>query len=482
LEAAGFGSPLLCYLKAIIRIIRIGMSWLFNLFKRLLQLTGLTAAWVALLWFGIRPNINNFSILSLVGLHALPPLGVWSSWLMWRRWSQARKQKVEEEKQAQAVAEQQALQEAQRKAFEESMRHRQYAIDCRWATVCSDQPNLIGAEEVMPLDVEDVTTTTTERLAASLQMQIADLAVNLPGILRLPVFVVESEVFDRAHAAQAIAAACPDQVQPAVRILPTTDGVVASIFARFESDPSMPGALFIAVDGFDKLDEEDSDEFSYNDPKPTDALVLMLCTHPHFDAALQEISNQASVGSEQYDPMTPFWERNRDQLKGLSERLVKLQRDTLDAISTLPVLGQLRRPAEVAGKKAETAWARAIEHALINASLLPLAFQEDKPDAKPDESEERDTVACGWIVHNAGSFETAGEKLSALGRGLDDHGIRLNIIREATNVLAQAKLGTADQWASVALALLRAQALESPTLWAVFGSRPSVGLVTLKAA
>lgn len=457
------------------------MSWIYSIFKRLLLLVVVTSAWVALLWFGIRPNINQFSIPGLIGLHALPPFGLWASWLIWRRWSQVRKEKSEEAQQAQAAADEQARQESQIKAFEDAKQQRLYPIDCRWAAVCSDQPELIASEEVVPMEAEENAVATTDRLMRALQAQISEVASVIPGVFRLPVFVAESAVFDRTHAAQAIAEACPDQTQAQVRILSTTDGVVASIFARFESDPSLPGALFIAVDGFDKVDEDDLDETAYNEPKLADALVLMFCTNPHFDIALQELSNQASVGSESYDPMTPFWERNRHQLKGLSERLVKLPQESLDAIADMPVLGQLRRPAEVAGKKPETAWARAIEYALINASLLPLAFQEEKSITKDSETEEPEEIACAWIVHNAGSFETSGEKLSALGRGLDDHGIRLNIIREATNVLAQVKLGATDQWASVALALLRAQALESPTLWAVFGARPSVGLVTLKA-
>ena len=93
-------------------------------------------------------------------------------------------------------------------------------------------------------------------------------------------------------------------------------------------------------------------------------------------------------------------------------------------------------------------------------------------------SEAEEDIPCAWIVHNAGAYESSGDRLAALGRGLDAHGIELNIIRQATNVLAQVKLGVVDQWASVALALTRAKSLEAPTLWAVFGSRSAVGLIT----
>ena len=178
--------------------------------------------------------------------------------------------------------------------------------------------------------------------------------------------------------------------------------------------------------------------------------------------------------------MTPFWERNQRQLEGLSERLARLSGDASASLAQLPVLGQLRRPVAVAGKKADVAWCSAIEQALINANLKQLVFETEPASAAAADTSAKDDIPCAWLVHNAGSFETAGDKLAALGRGLDDHGINLNIIRQATNVLAEVKLGAVDQWASVALALARAQALEAPTLWAAFGSHSAVGLVTTK--
>lgn len=458
------------------------MSWLFSLLTRFLALFLLLAAWVGVLWFGFRFDISRFNVLSLIGMHALPPLAVWGSWLIWRRRAQQAKLSAAEEAQKQAEAEQQAQQDAARKDFEETLRTRQFAVDCRWAEVRSDQAELMGAEEVVLISEADASTTPEERLLASLTNTLSDLFGQCPGAQRLPIYVAESALFDRELAARAVAACCDEKQQPQVRILPAADGVAEAVFSRFESDPLAPGALFLAMDGPSVIEDYDEDEFGSTAPKHADALVVLLFTHPDFDLAFNELETAPGQDGEEVDPMTPFWERNRRQLQGMTERLARMPIEARAALFELPILGQLRRPVAVAGKKAESAWRSAIEQALINANLKKLAFSvepTEKTDAEDAESE--DEIPCAWIVHNAGSFETSGERLAALGRGLDAHGIELNIIRQATNVLAQVKLGAVDQWASVALALSRAQALEAPTLWAAFGARSAVGLVTNKA-
>ncbi len=285
-------------------------------------------------------------------------------------------------------------------------------------------------------------------------------------------------MFDRELAARAVAACCDAKKLPLIRVLPAAEGVAEAIFSRFESDPHAPGALFLAVDGPSVVDDEEDDEFGAIEPKHADAMVVLLFTHPDYDLAFKELEAAPGQAGEEVDPMTPFWERNRLQLQGLSERLSRMPIDACTSLMELPILGQLRRPVAVAGKKAETAWRSAIEQALINANLKKLEFQRDQTATAEVGAE--DEISCAWIVHNAGSYETSGDRLAALGRGLYAHGIELNIIRQATNVLAQVKLGVVDQWASLALAVTRAQALEAPTLWAAFGARSAVGLVTQK--
>jgi len=458
------------------------MTWLFRLLTRFLILFVLLAAWVGILWFGVRIDISRFNLLSLIGLHALPPIAVWASWLIWRRRSEQAKINAEEEAQKTAEAEQQAQQEIARKSFDESLRTRHYAIDCRWAEVRSGQSELVGAEEVAALADADQGAAPGERLLASLTSTLSDLFTQCPGAQRLPIYVAESAMFDRELAAQAVAACCDATNLPQVRILPAADSVAEAVFSRFESDPLAPGALFLAVDGPSKIDDDDENEFASTEPKHADAVVVLLFTNPDFDLAFNELDARPGQAGDEVDPMTPFWELNRRQLQGLSERLARLPLDARTVLFELPILGQLRRPVAVAGKKADTAWRSAIEEALINADLKKLEFKSEKTATAETEADQKteDEIPCAWIVHNAGSYETSGERLAALGRGLDAHGIELNIIRQATNVLAQVKLGSVDQWASVALALTRAQALEAPTLWAAFGARSAVGLVTNK--
>jgi len=453
------------------------MSWLLIRMTRFALLLALVLAWIGVLWFAIRIDISKFNLLSLIGLHTLPPFLVWASWLLWRRRAEKAKISAEETARENAAAEQQAKQESDRRAFEEALRTRQFALDCRWAMVRSDQPDLIGADEVEPMPISEDSVTTGERLLASLTMALSELYGNCPGAQHLPIFVAESVAFDRALATQAVTACCEGVHLPQMRVLSSATAVADAIFSRFESEPHLPGALFLTVDGSDRQDD-DEDEWMVSQPKSADALVILLFTHPEFDVAFADLETGTGKTDDQYDPMTPFWARNKRQLQGLSESLARMPNYAVASLAALPVLGQLRRPVEVAGKKPDSAWRSAIEQALINADLKKLLFetQAEVADASGDETAE--DIPCAWLVHNAGSYETSGDRLAALGKGLDAHGIEINIIRQATNVLAQVKLGAADQWASVALALTRAQALEAPTLWAAFGTHSAVGLVT----
>ena len=453
------------------------MTWLLNLSKGLLLLLLLTAVWIGVLWFAIRIDISRFNLLSLIGLHALPPALVWGSWLLWHRRAETSQISADEVAREKADAEQQAKKVADRSAFEAALRVRQFALDCRLAMVRSDQSDLIGTEAVGPISHSEEGATTGERLLSSLTIALSDLYGDCPGAQGLPIFVAESSAFDRTLATQAITACYAGAKLPQVRSLSNATAVAETIFSRFESEPNLPGAIFLSVDGFDKLDEDDEDPMLAQ-PKRADALVIMLFTHPEFDAAVAELESGVGKPEAQYDPMTPFWERNQRQLQGLAESLSRMPKDAVTSLAALPVLAQLRRPVAVTGNKQDKAWRSAIEQALINADLKQLQFDIPEATAEVPTEESVDEIPCAWLVHNAGSYEGSGDRLAALGKGLDAHGIDINIIRQATNVLAQVKLGAVDQWASVALALTRAQALDAPTLWAVFGTQSAVGLIT----
>ena len=454
------------------------MYWLVDLVKRFLFLSILIAVWVGILWFVIRLDISRFNFLSLAAIHALPPLSAWGGWSLWQRYAAAKKLKDEKAAKEQVVVEKQVKRDTERKSFDAALRERQFALDCRWAIVCSDQAELISSGEVETLSESDGNTPAGDRLLALLTQSLTSFFEECPGAQRLPIFVAESALFDREQASDAIKASCKAGILPQVRVLPFAEGVANAIFSRFESDPSLPGALFISVDGSNQPASDDGDALISVPLKTADSLVVLLFTHPEYAAAITELSSGPNPVGEQVDPMTPFWERDQRQLQGLTERLSRFPVEARDSLAAQEVFGKLRRPVEVAGKKPESAWRSAIEQALINAELKPLHFKDESKDVETKTDETEEDIPCAWIVHNAGACESSGDRLATLGLGLDAHGIKLHIIRQATNVLAQVNLGVVDQWASVALALTRAKSLEAPTLWAAFGSRSSVGLIT----
>lgn len=86
----------------------------------------LAVLWIALLWFGVTPDWHRWSTSGVIGLHALPPLGLASgAWLFGfareNKRSAAKKtqeeQQKQEEEQAQRVAEQERLAEQVRRRF-----------------------------------------------------------------------------------------------------------------------------------------------------------------------------------------------------------------------------------------------------------------------------------------------------------------------------------------------------------------------------
>ena len=98
------------------------MSWLYTLVRRFLVLSIITTVWVAILWFVIRIDVKHFNLLSLVGLHALPPLLAWGGWTWWRWHAAATKIKAEEAKKEQVIVEKQEQHDVARKAFDNSLR------------------------------------------------------------------------------------------------------------------------------------------------------------------------------------------------------------------------------------------------------------------------------------------------------------------------------------------------------------------------
>ena len=382
-------------------------------------------------------------------------------------------------------AEHTAQRETALRAFQEQLQTRRYAIDCRWASVVSDGladslPNTVDLIAIPRVD--EALTGFENRVIAVVTTTLSRLAAECPGVQHLPVYVMESPTFDLAQAVVAVRTLrdSPSSA-PKVSALACEGEIAATIFARFEREPDLPGALFLAVDGPFNDNEQDEDDFSIAKPKHVDAVVVMLFTHPDLAGAYSKLTMELGEATPAYDPMTPFWERKRGLQTGLVERLSQMPAGAPAALLELPVVAQLRRPVEVAVQKSGRAWSSALEQSLINANLKQQAFVWDiaSPSEAPvQEVDAESEIKCAWVVHNAGSFEHAGDRLAALGKALDSHSIDLNIIRQGTNVLADVKLGALDQWVSVALALSFTQKLEAPALWATFGARSVVGMIT----
>ena len=451
--------------------------------SRFLLLIATVALWVGLLWFVMRVDFSRQSLLSVAAVHALPPLLLWGGWLFWRRHVRLAKTRAEASEKTQQEADQHAQREMASQAFQEKLQYRRYALDCRWASIVSDSladspaANALASSAIVQPEVAH-----KGQPSAVLAAALSQLAAVCPGAQYLPVYVAESPGLDLAQAVVALRAMRGAQSRAStVSALTGEGGVAATMLARFEREPDLPGALFIAANGPAASDEQDGEEFPLTQPKHVDALVVMLFTHPDLNAAHAKLTMALGAAFAAYHPMTPFWDRKQPLQAGLVERLSQLPEGAAAALAALPVMAQLRRPVEVAGEKPDRAWRSALEAALINANLKPLDFVWDvatpTPEKPADDAAERE-IHCAWAVHNAGSFETAGDRLALLGKALDAQDIDLNIIRQGSNVVAEVNLGMLDQWVSLALAIAQAQALAAPTLWAHFGTRSTLGMIT----
>ena len=458
---------------------------MFSAMSRFLGLIGAAALWVGVLWFVIRLDFSRHSLLSVISIHLFPPLLAWGGWLFWRRHVRVAKMNADAAEKAREAAEHTAQRETALQAFQEQMQTRRYAIDCRWASVVSDGladalPNTVGLIAIPRVD--EVLTGFENRATAVVATVLSKLLAECPAVQYLPVYVRASPAFDLAQAVAAVRTLRDASGSaPEVSGLAREDEIAATIFARFEREPDLPGALFLTVDGPFNGDEQDEGDFSIAKPKHVDAVVVMLFTHPDLAAAYSKLTMEVGEATSAYDPMTPFWERKRGLQTGLVERLSQLPAGVPATLLELPIVAQLRRPVEVSGPKLDRAWSGALAQSLINANLKQQAFVWDMAspaEVPPQESDAESEMQCAWLVHNAGSFESTGDRLAVLGKALDTHGIDLNIIRQGTNVLADVTLGALDQWVSVAFALARAQQLEASTLWATFGTRSAVGMIT----
>lgn len=442
---------------------------MFTVLIRFASFISLSAIWIAVLWFVLRIDFSRQNMLSVLSLHALPPLLLWGGWALWKSRAQSVQRKAELRAEEQQLAEQASQREAAKAAYDAQMRERCFALDCRWAQVASSE---LAAATLSNIGDELVALASQRAQApGSWTQTVASVLENLysacPSARYLPVYAPDASL-ELARVSELSSET--STLRATQQFLPD-DGMVAGILACFERDPGLIGAVFVAADGAVEQAPavlNPSQEAS----KQADAIVVMLITHPRLRAMVLE-----SERPSQHDVMTPFWERGVPGIAEASNGLpIHVQRD----LGQMPLWGQLHKPAIVQGKKSAAAWRAAMEIALVNAHLKPAPFVWEKSQdafAAPETKQEEAEINCAWLAHNAGRFEQAGEHLSALGRALSEFEVNLDLIKTGSNVTAEVQLGKVDSWVSVALAMARSKQFNAPTLWANFSHTPQIGFV-----
>ncbi|NTV09537.1 MAG: hypothetical protein HGA47_02065 [Zoogloea sp.] len=485
--------------------------------KALLILAGLCSAWGAALWWLIVPDFSRWSQPALLAGHALPPLGVWAGgWLFLRH---LRQKSAEREAAAGKLAEEarRAAQEAERERHEAALAERQYGCDCRAvAMIRLRQPGAMAPDDagaaagvasriLTDVPQDEPHEGLAHALAASLYEAALAVYSNCAAAVRFPVYVVPPahaageevfavvrEMFSRAADELGLSTAALVR-SGAVLYLPGADCAANSVVTLFERSPELPGALVVAFDSplletdqasIDDFDPEERERLKWRG-RPGHGVFALLLTHPSLSASLAQRPQDAPAA--EVDAMTPFWQKDRhpDEALALIESLSQGERDVL--IET-PVLARIHRA--VVGRLEKTGGARALTRAIAprlreaaeNAGLVDVPFRAEGGEAEAPAAQE---FACGWLVHNAGSIDCAGQRLGSLGQALLEVGSELDLIQAGTNVVVEAgDLGEARSVALVALAVARAAEQDAPALYAEFSGDAglSLGFVALAQA
>ncbi|MDR3409641.1 MAG: hypothetical protein P4L87_01640 [Formivibrio sp.] len=425
--------------------------------------------WGGLLWFRLPINLANFSPLSLIALHAGPPILTTLAVGMWRRthskraaMAEAQRVAVEEEKHA-------AVRAAAQAEHAERMAQRRLSCDCRavaGAGLVAQQEQVAGQLPegegiywgvVEPEELADH-SEPLPALMPYLEEALAALYQHSPAAIWMPHFICppsdvsgEDLLQTVRKAARSAAAQVADDEVPAtlVRFLPEAGHTTERYLGLFESDPGLPGAVVL---GFDSplvrqgesneeaiFDEEDpaEREVRYWQGSPGQAVVALLLTAPWIEehaAALRIEVIETGDG----DAYTPYWERNHgSDSEAWFNRIPAAWRASLvDA----PILAHLHRGGS---RQSEQGVVRplalagfcltALDRALVNAGLRDLPFGAESPTEPAVPLSE----TCRWLVHHAGGVERSGTRLAALGNALTYFGIDLHPIDEANNSVVQ---------------------------------------------
>lgn len=475
--------------------------------RSLLLFLSTLAAWGATLWFGIKPDFNQWSQPAIVALHLGPPLALAAAWGLWRliRWhSERRAAQAAQTDDAQAQAQRQAAQEEARKKHAEELRQRQTGCDCRGLAMMQVaqpenakpafglQGNHIDFSPFAGGAAEDVETLA--HLRTGIVEALERMYNRCPGAAVFPVYVVPpAEVVGEEvlacvqEARQAILADLGLRERTAADFhrclfLPSGDSGADSAIGLFDSAPDLPGAVVLAFDSAWLRAAQTDDE--YLDPlvveqrkwigQPSQGVFALLLTHPNLETML----DAAEQIDYEPDAMTPHWDRGLPG-SGYQILLAAQTAEEKNSLRQAPVLARIHRSAFAPlpeGQRQALALVRhvqgLVERAQVNAALIDSPF-DTTADAQPEDT----TPDCGWLVHNAGGVDRSGNRLAALGTALYNRGLSVDPIDTATNVVVQGgDYGQARGVALLALTVARAAEEQAAALGAEFSGSDGLGL------
>jgi hypothetical protein len=276
--------------------------------------------------------------------------------------------------------------------------------------------------------------------------------------------------------------------QPAILFLPASDSVPNSVISLFETAPDLPAAVVLAfdsprsrvpkVDTFDDEPDPQQVQRQLRFGKPGAGVIALLLTNENLPSMLAAVSHVDQENGH-YDNMTPFWQKEALPAGNLS-LLARTCFADREQLAELPVLSRIHRSAFQQANRQQPGVLELsrlaqlmLERAQVNAGLLdnPFVFDDKALDASANEDNEVKQPAWGCIVHNAGSADTAGKRLTALGTALYHFHIDLNPVsaESATNIVIEVgDLGRASGVAQLALGVAHAAQRIAPVLVAEF--------------
>lgn len=468
----------------------------------LFVLSGATVAWIAALWFGLRPDFASWPQGTLVAVHAGPPVLLWSAWRFIVGYRDKRGQRLAQQKDAEDAATQAQALDAARRQYADDLARRRFHCETRWIDLRIkaarpdtlpevDQPNVrITASSAEPDAQDDEFGVSRQRdepgsiggFAPQLYEALLALYDHCPAACAFPLYVVparglvgEDVLAGLRHIHQAIVSAMEPEPMRAdggllVRYLPEGTGAGDAVLSAFESDPELPGLVVLAFDS-PLAHGRSSAADGQSTGTPGQALITMLFTAAGLNQHLASTAAAPSVAP--VDALTPYWQRQSSS-PARFKYLSNLAPAACDRLLQLPVLAQIRRAAHHGIGQATPSrlldrvqgLQRALHDAKVNAGLLTPPLLVDGMAVKPDEVM---TAEYGWLVHNLGDGSQAAAELSALGAAMTQHAIPLDLTAQTSNsVSILGDLGEAASIGMLALSALQCAALQQPILCAEF--------------